>query len=76
MGVLDRRHLFGPMHGRSRMIIDPRISTMPGRSMWGFHLPGRHCLHQAQRPVGCLASRMEGELRPTKNRFRGGLAYG
>ena len=24
------------MHGRSRMAIDPRISTMPGRSTSGF----------------------------------------
>ena len=37
-GVLDT------IHGRSRMIIDPRIPTMPGRSTPGFHRPGRHCL--------------------------------
>ena len=30
------------MHGRSRMIIDPRIPTLPGRSTSGFHQPGRH----------------------------------
>ena len=30
------------MHGRSRMTIDPRIPTMPGRSTSGFHRPGRH----------------------------------
>ena len=36
------------VHGRSRMTIDPRIPTMPGRSTWGFHHPGRHCLHQAR----------------------------
>ena len=35
------------MHGRSRMTIDPHIPTIPGRSMSGFHRPGRHCLHQA-----------------------------
>ena len=29
------------LHGRSRMIIDPRIPTMPGRSTSGFHRPGR-----------------------------------
>ena len=29
------------VHGRSRMTIDPRISTMPGRSTWGFYQPGR-----------------------------------
>ena len=30
------------MHGRSRMTIDPRIPSMPGRSTSGFHRPGRH----------------------------------
>ena len=30
------------VHGRSRMIIDPRIPTMPGPSASGFHQPGRH----------------------------------
>ena len=29
------------MHGRTRMTIDPRIPTMPGRSMSGFHRPSR-----------------------------------
>ena len=29
------------MHGRSRVTIDPRILTMPGRSMSGFHRPGK-----------------------------------
>ena len=28
-------------HGRSRMAIDPRIPTMPGRSTLVFHHPGR-----------------------------------
>ena len=64
------------MHGRSRMVIDPRIPTMPGRSMSGFPRPGRHCLHQARSAVRCSASRMKGELHPTKSRLRGGLAYG
>ena len=32
------------MHGRSRMTIDPRIPTMPGRSTSGFRRPGRHLL--------------------------------
>ena len=31
------------MHVRSRMTIDPRIPTMPGRSTSSFHQPGRHC---------------------------------
>lgn len=34
----------------------------------GFHLPGRRCLHQARGTVRCSASRMEGDLHPTKNR--------
>ncbi|CAM9709040.1 unnamed protein product, partial [Laminaria digitata] len=29
------------MHGGSRMTMDPRIPTVPGRSMKGFHRPGR-----------------------------------
>ena len=28
------------VHGHSRMTIDPRILTMPGRSTSGFHQPG------------------------------------
>ena len=28
----------------SRMTVDPRIPTTPGRSVSGFHRPGRHCL--------------------------------
>ena len=35
VGVLDRRYVFELMHGRSRMTIDPRILTMPERSMSG-----------------------------------------
>ena len=46
------------IHGRSRMTIDPRILTMPGRSMSGFHRPGRHYLHQARSAVKCSASRL------------------
>ena len=64
------------VHGRSRMTRHPRIPTRPGRSTLGFHQPGRQCLHQARSAVWCLASRMKGELHPTKNRFWGGLAYG
>ena len=30
------------LHGRSRMTIDPRVLTMPGRSKSGFHRPDRH----------------------------------
>ena len=56
------------VHGRSRMTVDPRIPTVPGRSMSGFHQPGRHCLHQARSAVRCSASRMEGELHPSKSR--------
>ena len=63
-------------HGRSRMTIDPRISTIPGRSSPGFHRPGRHCLHQVRSTVRCPASRMKGGMYLTKNRLRGGLAYG
>ena len=54
------------VHGRSRMTVDPRIPTMPGRSTLGFHQTGRHCLHQARSAVRCSASRMKGELHPSK----------
>ena len=37
------------MHGRSRMTIDPRIATTPGRSASGFHRLGRHCLRKEHR---------------------------
>ena len=57
------------MHGRSRVIIDPRTSTMPGRSTSSFHRPGRYCLHQARSAVRCSASRVKGELHPAKNRL-------
>ena len=56
------------MNGRSRMAVDPRIPTMPGRSTSGFHQPGRHFLRQARRAVRCSASRMKGKLHPSKNR--------
>ena len=57
------------VHGRSRMTIDPRIPTMPGRSTSGFHQPGRHCLHRARsHRVRCSASRVKGGLHPSKNR--------
>ena len=38
------------MHGRSRIIIDPRIPTIiiPGRSTSGFHRPGGFALHEAR----------------------------
>ena len=63
--------LLDSMHNRSRMTIDPRIPTLSGRSTSCFHRPGRHDLHRAQSALRCSASRMEGELHPTKNRLRG-----
>ena len=81
LGKGDRENSVGlgcthVMHGRSRMTIDCRIPTIPGRSMSGFHRPGRHCLHQERGVVRCWATRMKDGLHPTKNRFRGGLACG
>ena len=63
------------MHGRSRMAIDPRIPTMPGRSMSSFHQSGRHFFHEARIAVRCSASRMKGELHPSKNRSQDGLRH-
>ena len=34
------------MHGRRRITIDPRISTLPGQSTPGFDRPGIRWLHQ------------------------------
>ena len=56
------------VHYRSRMTTDPRIPTMPGRSTSGFHQPGRHGLRQPRGAVRCSASRMNGELRSSRNR--------
>ena len=59
--VLDRRDVLDLMHGRSHMTIDPRIPTVPARSMSGFHRPGRHRLHQVRSAVRFPASRLKGE---------------
>ena len=56
------------VHGHSRMTIDPRNPTMRGPRTLGFHQPDRHCLYQARSAVRCSASRMKGELHPSKNR--------
>ena len=53
------------MHGRSRMTIDPRIPTMPGRSTSGFHRLSRHCLHQPRSAIRYSASRMKSEQHPS-----------
>ena len=63
------------MHGRSPMTIVPRIPTMPGRSTSSFHQPGIYCLHQARGAVRCSASRMKGELHPSKNRSQDELRH-
>ena len=53
-------------HGRLGMTKDPRFPSMPGRSMSGFHRPGRHRVHQGRSAVRRSASHMEGELNPIK----------
>ena len=57
------------MRTRSLKAIDTRIPTMPGWFTCGFRrlLIDRDRLHQARSAVRCLASRMKGELHPTKN---------
>ena len=58
-GVVERggrRRVYSVVHSVSRMTIDPRIPTLPGRSTSGFHQSGRHCLHQARSAVRCSAS--------------------
>ena len=63
------------MHSRNINAIDPRIPTMPGRSMSGFHRPGRHRVHQARGAVRCSASRMTGGQHPNKSHLSGGLPH-
>ena len=41
---VDRRYLLDLMHGRSRMTIDPRIPSVPGRSMYVGFSPTRQIL--------------------------------
>ena len=43
------------MHSR-----DPRIPTMRGWSIWGFHRPGRHRFRQARSAMRCSASCVNG----------------
>ena len=59
-------HTVNTMHGRSRMRIDSRTPTTPGRSTSGFHRPGRHCsCAKREAPPVVRASRVKGELHPT-----------
>ena len=64
-GVLDI------MQGRGRITTNPRVPTMPGWRSLGLHRPGRYCVRKARNAVTmrCSASRMKGELHPTKYRF-------
>ena len=50
------------VYDRSRMTIDPRIPTEHVEFS-----PARQTLHQARSAVRCSASRMQGELHPSKN---------
>ena len=52
--------------GRGRMAVDTSIAVLPGQG--SPHRPGRQCLHQSRSAVRRLASRMKGDLHPTKNR--------
>ena len=63
------------MHSRGIKTIDPRIPTMPGRSMLGFHRPGKHRVHQGRSAARCSASRINGELNPPKDHMWGGLSH-
>ena len=45
-------------HGRSRITVDPRVPSMPGRSTSGFHRPGRQGEHQARTAVRCGIARL------------------
>ena len=68
------------MHGPSRMTVDPRIPTAPGRSTSDFHPPQAVivCTKSAKRHVGCWTSRVGGEPDPRQEPLerRIFLAYG
>ena len=49
------------------------VASMVGRSTPGFHRPGRRYVHQGRSAVRCRASRMKGELRPTKKQLLRGM---
>ena len=59
------------VHGRSRMTIDPRIPTMPGRSTSCVHQPGRHCLRQARSAMRCSTSRIKCVTAAMRGRWGG-----
>ena len=42
------------MHGRSRIVIDPRLPTMPEIGTLGFGRPRRHCSNQVRSAVTCF----------------------
>ena len=50
------------IHDRTRVAVDPRIPTMPGRSSSLFHRPGRHCLHQARGGGNSSAMRIKDDV--------------
>ena len=60
------------VHGHSRMIIDSLTSLLcrDGARRVFTNQRQIYCLHQARSAVRCSASRMKGELHPSKNRKR------
>ena len=56
-------------HSLSRIFIDARIPATRRRGTLGNHRSGRHRVHQARSAVRFSASRIKGELHPTKNLF-------
>ena len=63
-GVLDRRGVLDPMHGRSRMTIDPRVPTNAGTELVGNPPTRKTLLAPSAKRLGMS---MKGELHPTKN---------
>ena len=63
------------VHGLSRMTIDPRAPTMPGRNTSWFYRQSSHCMHQARSAVKGVGRRVTSILRMTafETNF---LAYG
>ena len=60
------------MHGRSRMTIDPRLPTMPGRSRSGFDRPDRMLTPGAnRREVSGESDKGRGEAGPAFSKVLG-----
>ena len=64
------------VHGRDRMTIRPSHPYNPGTEHVGFSPTPQTLLAPSAKRREVFGSRLKGELHPTENRSKGGLAYG